>query len=133
MAICVSKRVILVCVISYLVSVHLIGGLDARKISYRALGRNIVYVYGSCSKLHPKNCKLLPSNPYQRGCVPESRCRDHYAPPGIGDDSDGNNKRNVVHDPSPQRHGGHHHHHHGKKKQTSKIRGSHKVIPFPPN
>jgi len=28
-----------------------------------------------CSPTHPKLCKLVPANPYDRGCSPINRCR----------------------------------------------------------
>ena len=127
MAICASKGVILVCMISLCVCVHLIGSLDAKEISYGAIGRNGI---PGCSVLRPENCVRIPVNPYQRGCEHEARCRDHYAPPGIGDDPDDDNKEIDGHSPQPR---GHDDYRHGKTKQTLKIRGVYKVIPSPPN
>ena len=119
MAICVSKGVTLVCMISFLVCLHLTRGSDATDLSYGAIGRNSI---PGCSRLRPQNCVKLPtSNPYQRGCEHVSRCRDHPAPPGIGDDSDGDNKEVVVD-----------HYHYGKKKQNLKTRRiSYNAIPSP--
>ncbi|PON38319.1 Rapid ALkalinization Factor [Parasponia andersonii] len=124
MAICVSKGVILVCMIGSLVCAHLIEGSYATTISYGAIGRNRV---PACSPKYPQNCVKIPINHYQRGCESGEECHERHIPPGTGDD-EGEDQEIVV-DHGPE-HG--HGHPNGLKQQTFKIRGFTSVIPFPP-
>ncbi|PON31930.1 Rapid ALkalinization Factor [Parasponia andersonii] len=92
MAICVSKGVIIGCMISSLVCAHLIEGSYAATIGYGAVGRNVA---PGCSPKYPQNCGKGPSNNYQRGCEREEECRENQVPPGTGDDRDGYKVRKI--------------------------------------
>ena len=111
MALYVSKGVIVVYMISFLVCVHFIAGSNARKIKYGAIISGDLI--SPCNLKHPEKCKHRgPSNPYRRGCEHIEQCRDDN--PGNGGDDNGL-KEKIVH------------HHHGKHQPYTKIMG-HSIV-----
>lgn len=108
MAICVSKGVIFLFMISLFVYVHLIVGSYARYISYGAIGKNEPL---QCGPLHPENCKKHPSNQYERGCIGGEECRTFDPPPSRSEEADEHENKEANLDVTDHRNGDH-----GKKK-----------------
>ena len=70
------------CMMTFLVSAHLIWVSDAKDIGYGAVGGGTP----QCNAHNTQACNAPPSNNYGRGCEKGARCRDHPSPPGIGKD-----------------------------------------------
>ena len=68
-----SKGTMIILIVVLFVSIDMIEITNATKyIKYGPLKKNHS---ARCSQKDPQLCKLIPANPYQRGCNPIERCR----------------------------------------------------------